>query len=612
MLNRFIISLFIFFGLLCSNTTLQASTSLLYGNGSLNSGAPEFLPVEQAFIFSGRVDQETAFIDVEIAPEHYLYKHRFSFSPVDANTRLGISEYPPGEELFDPYYQKNLETFSENFTIQIPAWFSGQLPEINISFQGCAKAGLCYPPHNISIPLVIQPESNNGNIDASTPVTSLKESSESDDVFYKKQLEEQIFAALLLFFLAGIGLSFTPCVLPMFPILSSLILGNKQASRGKIFSLSFAYIISMSLTFAIAGTLMGLFGASLNLQAQLQSPWFIYPMAGLFVALSLSMFGLYELQLPASVRDKFSSNSSQGGRVSGAVVMGVISALVVSPCVSAPLAGALIYISTTGDAVYGGLTLFALGVGMGVPLLLFALGGRQLLPKAGEWMNSVRAVFGVLLLGVSIWMLERVTPPSVPLFLWGALFIGCAVYLGALNFEIKNKFKQTLQTVGLVFLVFGICLIVGSAMGNHNPLNPLARPLATNTSSPFITPDTVAFDKVSTLPELNQLLQQASRQNQPVMVDLYADWCVSCKIMERNVFPDPLVSSDLAKLELITLDITKNTKEHQQFMNEYQLFGPPALLFFNPEGEEVKSVRTQGQVSVNQLKKRLEQFLSTI
>lgn len=608
MLKRCYLFLPLFFIACCFSLFTQANTSLLYGSGDSQINQ-DFLPVEQAFIFTGLIEHNNAHINVEVAPKHYLYKHSFSFNPVTESTSLGEPAFPQGEKVFDPFYQKHLETFPENFSITIPVSHSNVMPEIEIEFQGCAEAGLCYPPHKVRVPLITTNITTTENrYDEVLPAKQITPVLEPGDTFYKTQLEQQILAALLLFFIAGIGLSFTPCVLPMFPILSSLILGHQQLSRRRVLSLSLSYIISMSLTFAIAGTLMGLFGASLNLQAKLQSPWFIVPMAGLFMVLALSMFGLYELQLPSSIRDRLNTNNSEGGTISGAMVMGIISALVVSPCVSAPLAGALIYISTTGDAIYGGLILFTLGLGMGLPLLLLALGGRQLLPKAGNWMNSIKTFFGVLLLGVSVWMLERVIPAPASLFLWGTLAIGCAIFLGALDFTPKTGLKQTSQIIGLTLLVYGGCLIVGSAMGNYDPLKPLASNSPIKANQNISPASQLPFTKVTSLAELNNLLDEAAYNNQPAMVDVYADWCISCKTMERNVFPDPLVASDLQQLSLIKLDITKNTSEHKDFLNKYQLFGPPALLFFDPLGNEVEHIRTQGDISAGQLKTRLNRF----
>ena len=393
----------------------------------------------------------------------------------------------------------------------------------------------------------------------------------------------------------------------MIPILSSILVGNASASKSKIISLTLAYVFSMSLTFAAAGTLMGLFGASLNLQAKLQSPCLIGPFAALFVLLALSMFGLYELQLPEKLRNRLGSTSQSQGNISGALLMGVLSALVVSPCVSAPLAGALIYIGTTGDALLGGLSLFALGLGMGLPLLLIGIGGRQLLPKAGQWMDSVKIFFGFLLLSVAVWMLERIIPGPITLLLWGSLLIGAGVKLGALNLKPKQGWSVVFQSTGIIVLVYGVCLIVGAAMGNTNPLKPLAIPSSTGK---LTSPDNLAFTKTDSVTELNKLLNDARQNQQPVMVDVYADWCLSCKVMERNVFPDSSVTPLLKELQLIKLDITLNTHQHQQWLNNYQLFGPPALLFFNASGAEQSGIRSLGEINAQQLASRLTILLS--
>ncbi len=610
---RFFAPFALFLALLMSAITAQANLSQLFGNDNTSSGSAGFLPVEEAFQFNGRIVDHQALIDITITPEHYLYHHQFSFTPGADIESLGEPDFPEGEEIYDPYYQKNLKTFSADFTIRMPVRYSGSVPEISIKFQGCAKAGLCYPPKTISIPLIL--ENTTGEPYETEETTRKVQLPETEESFYQNLLNQGLLLGLGLFLLAGIGLSFTPCVLPMFPILSSLILGNTSQSRGKTLSLTLVYIFSMSLTFAAAGTLTGLFGASLNIQAQLQSPWLLYPMAALFVVLALSMFGLYELQLPESLRSRLNSNNSGSGSIPGAATMGIFSALVVSPCVSAPLAGALIYISTTGDAIYGGLSLFVLGLGMGIPLLLVSLGGRQLLPKTGQWMNSVRALFGVMLLGVSIWMLERLIPASLTLLLWGILLIGSAVFLGALRLDNQATGDKLKQAGGITLLIYGACLITGAAMGNRNPLKPLNSGIASAAQTKISTANRIIKDSinlitVTTVTEMDALLAQSKAENRPAMVDFYADWCISCKVLERNVFPDPLVAGELSKLTLIKLDITENTSEHQQLMNQYNLFGPPALLFFDRHGKEVSSVRTLGDVSATQLRRRIDLLLS--
>lgn len=578
-----------------------------------DSSTSSFLPVEEAFRFTGRIHQQNALIEVTITPGHYLYQHRFGFSPVSGVKQLGKPVYPAGEVIFDPYYNKDLETFNQDFTVQIPIEYSGNLPEVEIAYQGCAKAGLCYPPNKVTIPLI----TGEGTEPSLSGQTSTEPQTGSENQYQNTIENHGLLVGLLLFILAGIGLSLTPCVLPMIPILSSLVIGAKGLGKGRAVGLTLTYILSMSGTFAIAGTLTGLFGASLNLQAKLQSPWLLAPMAMLFVALALSLFGLYELQLPERLRDRLSGGSKQPGSFSGAAIMGLLSALVVSPCVSAPLAGALIYISTTGDALFGGLSLLALGLGMGIPLFIIAVGGRQWLPKAGPWMNSVRAFFGVLLLGVAIWMLERILPAPLTLFLWGSLAMGCAVFLGALNTAARTPVDKIKQIIGLICLIYGATLLIGAAMNNGDPLAPLAlSPQILSQgktenpgNSPY--PTSSSFTKVSTVEEMKALLSQAKVDNQAALVDFYADWCISCKIMERTVFPDPLVTDQLARMTLIKLDITENTTEHQALLNQYRLFGPPALLFFNTGGEEVPGLRTQGEVTADQLHQKLTPLLNS-
>ena len=582
-----------------------AESSSLF-NTSQTAVSQQFIPVEEAFQINGRVVGDQAIIEFTVTPGHYLYRDRFQFKAVSPDTSLGTPVYPKGVEKYDYNFEKNLEVFPEDMAVSMPITTSSSLPEIEVRFQGCADAGLCYPPHTIVIPLISNGQPPKPAIESTAPASSVSASSGND--FQDSIADKGLFAALLLFLLAGIGLTFTPCVLPMIPILSSILVGTPTSRQSRILALTITYILSMSITFAAAGTLMGLFGASLNLQAKLQSPWLIGPFAALFVLLSLSMFGLYELQLPQKLRDRLGNMGHQGGSLPSAALMGILSALVVSPCVSAPLAGALIYIGTTGDAAYGGLSLFALGLGMGLPLLLVGIGGKQLLPKAGSWMDSVKVFFGFMLLGVAIWMLERIIPGQATLALWGMLSIGAAVQLGALDFNRKAGWAITFQTVGLVLLIYGASLIVGAAKGNVDPL----KPLAASTAGPIQTGSkpSLNFEKLTSTSELADRLKAAASSGQAVMVDVYADWCVSCKIMERNVFPAPQVAPLLSRLTLLKLDITDNTAEHQAWLNRFQLFGPPALVFFDSQGQEMSSIRTLGEVTARELNPKLQQLLA--
>ena len=607
------LSLFLFNHLVRAEGLQGLISSSLSGQ---QAGQQAFIPVEEAFQLSGEIQDNQALIHFTVTPGHYLYKKRFSFIARHSETILGEPAWPSGKEKFDENFGELLEVFDQSMTIQLPVSSSQDIPEIDVRFQGCAEAGLCYPPHTQTLALATSDGSSISFSTINTSDLTSADISDSDSNSYMNSYESTIsekgfVASLLLFLLAGIGLTFTPCVLPMVPILSSILVGNSTVSRPKIISLTLTYILSMSLTFAVAGTLMGLFGASLNLQAKLQSPWLLGPFAALFVLLALSMFGLYELQLPEKLRNKLGNSEQSQGKLSGAMMMGVLSALVVSPCVSAPLAGALIYIGTTGDALLGGLSLFALGLGMGLPLLLIGIGGRHLLPKAGQWMDSVKIFFGFLLLAVAIWMLERVIPAPLTLLLWGSLLIGCGVRLGAMNFQPKKGWAIASQALGIIFLVYGGCLIVGAAKGNTDPLQPLAATASTDSTSatsPANSP--LRFTKTHSVTELNELLQQAALQKCPVIVDVYADWCLSCKVMERTVFPDPDVRPLLEQVQLLKLDITDNTRHHQAWLNDHQLFGPPALLFFDPSGQEISHIRTLGEIQAPALASKLKKLLS--
>ncbi|MTI14144.1 protein-disulfide reductase DsbD [Sansalvadorimonas verongulae] len=566
--------------------------SLLGGSSSSDEYTDsDFLPVEKAFQVSGEIGNGELIIHFAVTPEHYLYRHMFGFSAVKAEaTQLGEPAFPAGKIKFDPFMKQDVEIYPEDLSVHIPITTSEEFPEIRITFQGCADAGLCYPPttQNI-IPLQtsgapqVQPQ----------PLTTQED---IEDNFLSALLGNSSLISILgLFFVGGLALTFTPCVLPMIPIVSAMV-ANSNGSRSHNILLTACYVLAMSATYAIAGMLMGYFGASLNLQARLQSPWLLIPFAILFVALALSMFGLYELQLPEKLRSLLTqadqkSQEKRKGTWIGASLAGVFSTLLVSPCVSAPLAGALVYISGTGDMVIGGLSLFALGLGMGTPLFIVGAGGASLLPKAGMWMNGIKAVFGVLMLGVAIWMIERLIPEPVTLLLWGTLLVGCAVYLGALDFNKRTGWQAFRQVVGILSLIYGATLFVGGIQGNTNPLQPLdsaSQSHAVLKEHPVIT--------VSTSEDMNRVLAQASAANSPVIVDFYADWCISCKIFERDVLPQPEVQAALEGYTFLRIDLTENSADQRGILQQYQLFGPPAFLFFNKAGEELDVLRKQGEI----------------
>ncbi|MGY0217911.1 protein-disulfide reductase DsbD [Endozoicomonadaceae bacterium StTr2] len=601
--------LLLLLGCLMVMTTAQADLKSLFGSGTANN---DFLSVDEAFQLEGTYDGQNAVLYFTVTPEYYLYKDRFRFKADSTQDTLGSPEWPDSVLKYDQFQEQDVQVFTEDFSLALPLVSTATEPLLTVTYQGCAEAGLCYPPKTVTLAL--------SRISApAVPVSTVAVKQEQASPFINKPVQTtteekpagfslfsdtSLFATLAGFFLAGILLSLTPCVLPMVPILSSIIVGAGEASRKRMLLLTICYILGMAAMFTLAGVLTGLFGASLNLQAQLQSPWVLIPFAILFVIFSLSMFGLYELQLPAFLRDKLENkaNKQQGGSLSGALLLGVFSSLVVSPCVSAPLAGALVYISTTGNALLGGSALFSLALGMGFPLLLIGIGGSQLIPKAGNWMNGVRAAFGVLLLAVALWLIERLIPASLSVFLWGCLFTGSGIYLGALNFTGLKGFAALRQTIGIILLVIGASQLIGALKGAEDPLQPLATAeFSSVAGSTAPVSSELVFHTITDPAELQTELVKAQQQGRVAMVDFYADWCISCKIMERELFPKPEVKSQLDKMYLIRADITANTAAQQTLLSRYQLFGPPSLIFFSKEGEEQPALRIQGEPDLKQL-----------
>jgi thiol:disulfide interchange protein DsbD len=411
---------------------------------------------------------------------------------------------------------------------------------------------------------------------------------------------------LALFFLAGVGLTFTPCVLPMLPILSGVVLrGQIGGLRG--FSLSLAYVLPMAICFAMLGALMGMFGASLNLQARLQSAWVLVPFSLFFVVFAIAMFGAFELRLPRALHDRLDriAGNTQGGSLWGAAVLGVVSSLLVSPCVSAPLAGALLYISASGDALGGALKLFALGLGMGAPLVIVATGGAAWLPKSGPWLVTVKNAIGVLLLALAIGLLSRVIPGQVTLVLIGLLWAGVAVFLGALEFTEKTTRGRLAQLLGLFLLVYALSCWYGALSGQTDPLRPLGRAQIAQITGEHAAKSGDEWQTVTQANELSRILAESKSAEKPVLVDWYADWCISCKVIEHEVLPDPKIVSQLKGFRLIRFDMTDSSPEQRALLDHYKLFGPPALLFFGKDGNELTNARVVGEIDVQSFSERL-------
>ncbi|WAD28238.1 protein-disulfide reductase DsbD [Pseudomonadaceae bacterium T75] len=544
--------------------------------GGINNSA-DFLPVREAFRLSlVESTPEQITLRFVAAEGYYLYRHRFQFKTGDTEVALGEARMPAGQQKTDDYFGE-VEVYYGVLDIELPVQNPQNRPfTLQVGYQGCADKGLCYPPETESFSIAG---------DGAAPDNAATSDNNDRSLSWR---------AVALFFLAGLGLTFTPCVLPMLPILSGVVLRG-QTGGMRSFLLSLAYVLPMATGFAVLGALMGVFGAELNLQARLQSPWVLVPFALFFVAFALAMFGLFELRLPQVLTGRLDrlAGNAKGGSFLGAAVLGTVSSLLVSPCVSAPLAGALLYISASGDALGGGLKLFALGMGMGTPLVLFATGGGALLPRSGPWMVTVRNTFGVLLLAVAVWMLERVLPGPAALALWGLLAAGAALFLGTLEFNSKTPRQKLAQLLGLVLLVYALAAWIGALQGGSDPLRPLPRATLSATGGNV---EMERWQTISTPTELEAQLAAAAAANQPLLLDWYADWCISCKVIEREVFENPQIAPRLADYRLIRFDITDSNREQRALLDRYKLFGPPAVLFFDRTGKELAQVRVVGEI----------------
>ncbi len=564
--------------------------------GALNNSS-DFLPVREAFRLD-LIERTPSAIKLQFiaADGYYLYRHAFKFHTDPADIALGTAQMPAGLAKTDEYFGK-VEVYHGVLDVQLPLDSAEQRPfTLLVTYQGCADKGLCYPPEtqSFSIDAPVQDAAT-----AATAVTAAAAATSASTTTAAENPSGWSWRELALFFLAGLGLTFTPCVLPMLPILSGVVLrGQVGGMRG--FSLSLAYVLAMAACFALLGALMGVFGAELNLQARLQSPWVLVPFALFFGVFALAMFGVYELRLPHFISDRLDrlAGNTRGGSLWGAALLGVLSSLLVSPCVSAPLAGALLYISSSGDALGGGLKLFVLGLGMGAPMVLFATGGGALLPKSGNWMVTVRNSFGVLLLAVAIWLLDRVLPGPLTLALWGVLAAGVALYLGALEFTVKTHRQKLAQLGGLILLVYALASWVGALQGQSDPLRPLGTIASSSAASSAAQNASTHsnWQTISTSAELNQTLAAAKAAQQPLLLDWYADWCISCKVIEREVLSNAEVISALAGYQLIRFDMSASNEEQRALLDHYQLFGPPALLFFASNGDEQRDLRVIGEI----------------
>ena len=551
--------------------------------------AEEFLDPAIAFKPSARaLDGQTIEIVFDIAKGYYLYRDKFRFAVDGDSVTLGAPVCPKGKEKDDENFGK-VEVFYKNVAIRLPVErnASGELPlKLNVTSQGCADAGVCYPPQMQTVAVTL-PDAASAPASAAPVAVDADESGKIAGTLR----HAGFWANLAFFFIAGLGLSLTPCVLPMIPILSGIIAGQgHKASHARGFALSLAYVLGMAVTYAAAGVAAGMTGTLLS--AALQNAWVLGGFALVFVVLSFSMFGFYELQLPTALQSKLSEESGhlRGGRGVGVFAMGALSALIVGPCVAAPLAGALLYIGQTGDAVLGGSALFVMALGMGVPLIAVGTAGGSLLPKTGPWMEAVKKGFGVLLLATAVWLVSPVIPPVVAMLAWAVLLIIPAIFLHALDPLPPHAkgWQRFWKGIGIVMLLTGAALLIGTLAGSRDPLQPLAGLRGTALAA---EEKKLPFEPVRSLAELDARLAAVDR---PVMLDFYADWCVSCKEMERYTFADPAVRAKMATFTLLKADVTANTPEDKALLARFGLYGPPGIIFFSPDGKEIPGQRVVG------------------
>jgi thiol:disulfide interchange protein DsbD len=608
-----IVSRFSFLLLLLSISSAQAG--ILDG---LIESEPKFLPVGEAFPFQIEQQGDELSILWDSVDSYYLYKKKI-------NLKQGKQEFIP-RQFSEVGILQHDEAFGEVivFYNQVEARFDLNQLEKNtrtlLGFQGCADAGLCYPPQKITLAIdwsLVKAAGLNTAQSAAfyTPTSDTAEPSTNNDSW----IEGKSWLSVVgLFFILGLGLTFTPCVLPMVPILTSIVIGQQKHTPAKGFVLSTTYVMGMAITYAIAGIAVGLLGAGANIQAWMQTPWILSIFAILFLVLSLSMFGLYELQLPSGLRNRLNNmnQKQKGGSLISVFLMGVLSALVVSPCVSAPLAGALVYLSTTGDAWLGGSALLALGLGMGTPLIILGTSGASIMPKAGGWMDQIKAFFGILLIGVAIWLLSRFLDATLILALWGALAIVYAIYLGAIEpiEASQSGVKRTIKGISVVILVYGVLAVIGALQGNDDPFKPLASGFASGSSSSQQThSDANPFENIENRTQLDAAIKNhlAANPNGAVMLDYYADWCIACKVMEKAVFHEEDVQAHWPELLWLQIDVTDQSQEQVDLMTEFNLFGPPSILFFTANGE-LDRLRILGEMHKEEFVQHLNKVKATL
>ena len=605
--------------------TVVAATSLAENNTGLPWQQTEFLPADQAFPYQIELnnthrpelsDKPLQKIQVQwqISEDYYLYQQAFNLNSPTENLKVfGPFFDRIAENKFDPNFDKEMAIFKKellvNFYIEQA---ENQETELTLTFQGCAEAGLCYPMQEKLISRTAAPSKPFINTDKT--YTSFSEGILPTQQFDRLLHDASLLKIFFLFLILGIGLCLTPCVLPMVPIIASVVLGkDKVVTSRQAFTLSSTYVAAMTITYTFVGVLAASLGAKANLQIWVQHPVVLSIFALMFVLLALAMFDIYELKLPDTLHQKLNqlSQKQKGGSHISAGFMGLLSAVVVSPCISAPLAATLVFISSTGNVAIGATALFALGLGMGLPLIALCTFGINFLPKAGAWLEHSKKFFGLLLLVVAIWMLARFLNPQIILLLWALLAIFAAFSFGSWQTQ-----SNILKTLSLFLLIWGIIMLIGAALGNQNPFKPLENfypetnsneagySISASIKTSAVQP--LPFITIYSYPGLQQQLQMNQGSGKRVLLDIYADWCVACKEIEHEIFENPLFQTDLQNFTLLRADLSANSIENFELLEKLQLFGPPAILFFENNTQELKAYRIQGTIKAEQFRQMLD------
>ncbi len=580
-------------GGLCAAPAAQSGTAAAVAalNGaSPNAAQPKFLPADQVFHVGATAASADAIrLDWWIRNGYYLYRSRLKVS-AGGGAALGALQLPAGQIKIDPYFgREEIYRNAVSGTVPVPGGTAGQARTLSlqVTYQGCADAGLCYPPITKTLAVAL-PAAGSAGPGAGSSAADTSSSALSDQQGYTSAARSgSLLAMLAAFYGAGLLLAFTGCVYPTIPILSAIIVGQgHKVTTGRAFVLSLTYVLGMALTYTIAGTAFAALGGQAP-AAAFEQPWIVATFAALFVAMALSMLGLFTVQIPAALQTRIANLSSKqtAGTLGGVAIMGALSALLVTTCVGPALVAALAVISQTGQVARGAAALFAMSIGTGTPLLVIGTSAGKLLPKSGPWMDTIKRLFGAVMLGVAVWMLGRVLPARVTLALW-AVPVGAAAAILFVGTRNVRGARWTLRVGGLVAGLYGLALVTGAALGGTNPLSPIPAWAGTRQS--------LSFAPVRTVADLDRQVAQAARDRRPVMVDFYADWCTSCKEMEATTFLDPTVQQALAGTVLLRADVTSNDADDRALLQRFGIYGPPTIAFYGRDGHERARYRVVG------------------